>query len=133
MSPFFDYASLLLGTAFGVFWRFMDYRETQVGIKELGTKENNDFAKSKSGKIGGWAMPIMLGLIALAWVIFFAFDETEHWDRVYAGGLAAMGGMASMIAYFDNKNRHRKIRERIARGEVGIPSAGTNVPGGGIV
>lgn len=125
MSPTYDWTSLIAGTAFGVFWRIMDFVETRYGINKLGTEEENDFLTGKGGKMAKWVWPALLGPIALAWIIFFAFDETEHWDRVYCGGLAAIGGIVSMAAYFSNRNLHRKIRERGGR-----PSAGVGVPGG---
>jgi peptidoglycan/LPS O-acetylase OafA/YrhL len=128
MSPFWDYTSLLLGTAFAVFWRYMDWKETQYGINVLGTKEENPFVRTKSGKMVKYAWLLLLIPVVLAWIAFFAFDETEHWDRFWCGVIAAIGGVASGIAYFSNKRLHEKIRER-----GGKVSPGTNVPGGGIV
>jgi hypothetical protein len=66
--------------------------------------------------------------VVAAWITFFAFDETEHWDRFWCGVIAAIGGVASGIAYFSNKRLIAKIKER-----GGKPSAGTGVPGGSIV
>jgi hypothetical protein len=120
MNPFFDWTSLLLGTAFALFWRYMDYRETMYGINVLGTKEENPFVRTKSGGLSQWkAVVLLLIPVVLAWITFFAFAETEHWDRFWLGFMAAVGGVSSMIAYYSNKRLHQKIRER-----GGIPPAG---------
>lgn len=125
MNAAFDWISLLLGTAFAVFWRYLDYAETMYGITVLGTKEENPFVRTKSGKMAKYTWVLLLLPVALAWVMFFAFAETEHWDRFWLGFMAAVGGIASMIAFYSNRRLHQKIRER-----GGIPSAGTKVPGG---
>jgi hypothetical protein len=49
MSPVFDWISLLAGTAFCLYFRFLDYRITTVEFPKWGVKEENPFLRTKSG------------------------------------------------------------------------------------
>ena len=129
MSPFFDYVSLFAGTAFCLFFRFLDWRITTTEFPKWGVKEDNPWVRTNTGALNKpKALILILGIVAVAWIAFFAFEETEYWDRFWCGVIAAVGGVASGIAYFSNKRLIRKIKER-----GGIPSAGVGVPGGTIV
>lgn len=129
MNDFADYFSLLAGTAFCLFFRFLDWRITSTEFPKWGVKEENPWVRDNKGALTGKrAIILILGILATSWVAFFAFEETEYWDRFWCGVIAAVGGVASGVAYFSNKRLIRKIKER-----GGIPSAGVGVPGGTIV
>jgi Trk-type K+ transport system membrane component len=126
MSPTWDWTSQIAGTAFTVVFRLLDWYVTKYRFPALGIDEDNDWVKDNRGGLSEAKFWILFALtMGSSWVVFLAFPETQWFDRAYCGPFAAIGGLASGVAYFSNLNLIKKVK---ARG--GVPSAGVGVPGG---
>lgn len=103
-----DWIILILGTAFALWWRGMDMYIT-LKAKRLKIGHERTSIVATDGQLSIWkASVVILGIIAASWVAFFYMTET----RWACGLVAAVGGLASMGAYYGNK---KNIRNRLAK------------------
>ncbi len=100
---------LIAGTAFTIFWRAADINITlEAKAEGIGKEETGVVASG--GQLVAWKAYVVISVILTAsWVAFFNI-EPEY--EFVPGIIAALGGVASMIAYYSNK---KNIRNRRAK------------------
>lgn len=109
---------LIAGTAFAIVWRALDINITLKAKREGIGREETGIVATK-GQLSLWkGVAIVAVILAAAWVAYFTMGEYTPEYKFVPGIIAALGGVASMVAYYSNK---KNIRNRRAK---------RNIPGG---
>lgn len=113
MSPFWDWFSLLAGTAAHLVTNYFGDILSSRKMTDLGIKEQFWLASGSGGAFvewKGWLLKLIP--VATVWPTFLLFSETDHYDRFWCGFMFIPWIVVSVAMYFHN---WKKIKNRIER------------------